>query len=57
MEIDKDAEALMLWVRRKRGNKRMACGGCGPWVEMIHEATERGGAGFANIRVPGDGGV
>ena len=41
MVVDEEAKALTLWVRRKSGNKRMACGGCGRRVEKIHEVNER----------------
>jgi hypothetical protein len=28
-EIDEKAKTLRLWVRRKRGNRRLICSGCG----------------------------
>ena len=40
-EIDEKAKTLKLWVRRKRGNKRLICSGCGRRVEAIHEISER----------------
>jgi transposase len=40
-EIDEAAKTLKLWVRRKRGNKKMICSGCGNRVETIHEICER----------------
>lgn len=40
-EIDEKAKTLKLWVRRKRGNKRAICSGCGQHVEGIHEICER----------------
>jgi transposase len=38
-EIDEDAKALKLWVRRKPG--RMVCSGCGRRVGEIAEVSER----------------
>jgi transposase len=40
-EIDDKAKTLKLWVRRKRGNKRAICSGCGRHVIGIHEICER----------------
>jgi transposase len=40
-EIDDKAKTLKLWVRRKRGNKRAICSGCGRHVAGIHEICER----------------
>jgi transposase len=40
-EIDEKAKTLKLWVRRKRGNKRAICSGCGRHVAGIHEICER----------------
>jgi transposase len=40
-EIDDKARTLKLWVRRKRGNKRAICSGCGRHVDGIHEICER----------------
>jgi hypothetical protein len=28
-EIDRTAKRLRLWVRRKRGNRKLVCSGCG----------------------------
>lgn len=28
-EIDEKAKTLTLWIRRKRGNRKMECSGCG----------------------------
>jgi len=28
-EIDETAKTLRLWVRRKRGNRKLICSGCG----------------------------
>jgi transposase len=40
-DIDENAKTLMLWVRRKRGNKKIVCSGCGQRVDKIHEICER----------------
>ena len=40
-EIDDKAKTLKLWVRRKRGNKKLICSGCGRRVDKIHEICER----------------
>lgn len=40
-EIDEQGKRLKLWVRRKRGNKKLICSGCGQRVETIHEICER----------------
>ena len=40
-EIDEKAKTLKLWVRRKRGNKKLVCSGCGRRVDDIHEIGER----------------
>jgi transposase len=40
-EIDEKAKTLKLWVRRKRGNKKLICSGCGHRVDGIHEICER----------------
>jgi transposase len=40
-EIDERAKALKLWVRRKSGNRRLVCSGCGQRVSEIHEVYER----------------
>jgi transposase len=40
-EIDEKAKTLKLWVRRKRGNKKLICSGCGRRVDAIHEVCER----------------
>lgn len=41
VEINEAAKRLKLWVRRKGGNRRLVCGGCGRRVEEIHETYER----------------
>jgi len=40
-EIDEPSKRLKLWVRRKRGNRRLVCSGCGRRIEGIHEVYER----------------
>jgi transposase len=40
-EIDEAAKTLKLWVRRKPGNRRMVCSGCGRRVREIREVYER----------------
>ena len=40
-EIDEKAKTLKLWLRRKPGNKKMVCSGCGRRVQEIHEICER----------------
>lgn len=40
-EIDEKAKTLKLWVRRKRGNRRLICSGCGRRIDQPADATER----------------
>jgi len=40
-EINEIAKSLKLWVRRKRGNRKLVCSGCGRRIEEIHEVYER----------------
>ena len=40
-EIDEGAKALKLWVRRKPGNRRVVCSGCGCRVSEICVVYER----------------
>jgi len=40
-EIDEAGRKLRLWVRRKRGNRKLVCSGCGRRVEKIHATCER----------------
>ena len=40
-EIDEEARTLKLWVRRKRGNQRLICSGCGGKASKIEEVRER----------------
>ena len=40
-EIDEKAKTLQLWVRRKKGNRKLVCSGCGRRIAEIHEVCER----------------
>lgn len=40
-DINEKAKTLKLWVRRKGGNRKMVCSGCGRRVTEIHEVYER----------------
>ena len=40
-EIDEKAKTLKLWVRRKSGNRKMECSGCGRRVAKIYDVGER----------------
>jgi transposase len=40
-EIDEKARALKLWVRRKRGNRKLVCSGCGRKLSQVHDMYER----------------
>lgn len=40
-EIDETAKTLRLWVRRKRGNLKLVCSGCGQRVREIVASYER----------------
>ena len=40
-EIDEKAKRLKLWVRRKRGNRRLICSGCGRKIDEPADVTER----------------
>ena len=40
-EIDEEAKALRLWVRRKSGGRKLVCSGCGRSVSEIAEVCER----------------
>ena len=40
-EIDEKAKTLQLWVRRKRGNRKIECGGCGRKFTEIYDIGER----------------
>jgi transposase len=40
-EIDEKNKTLRLWVRRKRGNRKLVCSGCGRRLEKAHDTSER----------------
>jgi transposase len=40
-EINERAKTLKLWIRRKRGNRKLVCSGCGRKLEKAHEVSER----------------
>ena len=40
-EIDETGKTLKLWVRRKRGNRKMVCSGCDRRVSELHDIYER----------------
>jgi transposase len=40
-EIDEAAKTLRLWVRRKRGNRKLICSGCGRKIIDAHDYNER----------------
>lgn len=40
-EIDEIAKTLRLWVRRKRGNRKLICSGCGRKISDAHDYNER----------------
>jgi transposase len=40
-EINEAAKTLRLWVRRKRGNRRLECSGCGQRTGQVAEVYER----------------
>ena len=40
-EIDETAKTLRLWVRRKRGNRKLICSGCGRKITEAHDYYQR----------------
>jgi transposase len=40
-EIDETVKTLRLWVRRKRGNRKLICSGCGRRFSDAHDSNER----------------
>jgi transposase len=40
-EIDENAKTLKLWIRRKRGNRKIECSGCGRKFSNIYDTSER----------------
>src|ERR1700721_3556697 len=41
-EINEQAKTLKLWVRRKRGNRKLICSGCGRKLSDAYDSYERG---------------
>ena len=40
-EIDEKSKILELWVRRKRGNRKLECSGCGRKFADAYDSNER----------------
>lgn len=40
-EINENGKTLKLWVRRRRGNRKLVCSGWGQKFEEYHDVTER----------------
>lgn len=40
-ELDEAGKTLKLWVRRKRGTKKLICSGCGRHCGELHDSSER----------------
>jgi transposase len=40
-EINEETKALKLWIRRKRGNRKLECSGCGRRITQIYDVSER----------------
>src|SRR5260370_5740779 len=40
-EINEAAKTLKLWVRRKRGNRKLVCSGCGRKLSEMYDTYER----------------
>ena len=40
-EINESAKTLKLWVRRKRGNRKLVCSGCGRKLNEVYDTYER----------------
>ena len=40
-EINEAAKTLKLWVRRKRGNRKLVCCGCGRKLSEVYDTYER----------------
>ena len=42
-QIDEKAKTLKLWIRRKRGKRKIECSGCGRKFTEIYDLNERPG--------------
>jgi transposase len=40
-DIDEKAKTLKLWIRRKRGNRKIECSGCGQKFSEIYDVNQR----------------
>src|ERR1700682_6385503 len=40
-EINEAGKSLRLWVRRKRGNRKLECSGCGRRIQEVADVYER----------------
>lgn len=40
-EMNEQAKTLKLWVRRKRGNRKLVCSGCGRKLSEVYDTYER----------------
>ncbi len=40
-EINEKAKTLKRWIRRRRGNRKLICSGCGRKLETAHDVSER----------------
>src|SRR6202789_1855545 len=40
-EVNEGAKTLKLWVRRKRGNRKLECSGCGRKLAEVYDSYER----------------
>jgi len=40
-EINEEGKTLKLWVRRKRGNRKLVCSGCGRKLSEVYDTYER----------------
>jgi hypothetical protein len=38
--INEQAKTLKLWIRRKRGNRKSVCSGCGRKLEDAHDVSD-----------------
>src|SRR3989442_8154444 len=54
-EIDKKQKTLRLWVRRKRGNRKLVCSGCGRKTGEGARHQREGSAGSSVHGVPHHG--